>query len=85
MTKPTKGSAEAMEVDVLDIEMLKAPLLFCSDFQRLIGVPMNRDPRLSSFICKTCHAQFYKCHRILADFRRRVNHTPASHEGNRDR
>ncbi|KAL2094018.1 hypothetical protein ACEWY4_011330 [Coilia grayii] len=80
-----KQLAEAMEVDVLDIEMLKAPLLFCSDFQRLIGVPMNRDPRLSSFICKTCHAQFYKCHRILADFRRRVNHTPASHEGNRDR
>ncbi|XP_041966040.1 zinc finger protein 276 [Alosa sapidissima] len=81
-----KQLEEGMEVDdFLDRENHEAPLLFCTDFQRLIGVPMNRDPRLSSFICKTCHAQFYKCHRILTDFRRRVNHTPTSHEGNRDR
>lgn len=78
-----KQLEESMEVDdFLDRENLEGPLLFCTDFQRLLGVPMNRDPRLSSFICKTCHAQFYKCHRILADFRRRVNHIPTSHEGN---
>lgn len=81
-----KQLEETMEVDdFLDRENQETPLLFSTDFQRLLGVPMNRDPRLSSFICKTCHAQFYKCHRILADFRRRVNHTPTSHEGNRER
>lgn len=52
--------------------------LFCSDFQQLLGIPMDRDPALSQFICNSCHAQFYKCHSILLDFRNRVNLTPLS-------
>lgn len=56
--------------------------LFCADFQQLLGVPMNRDPRLSQFICNSCHAQFYRCHSILLDFRNRVNLTPASRDRN---
>ncbi len=51
--------------------------LFCADFQQLLGVPMNTDPRLSQFICNSCHTQFYRCHSILLDFRNRVNLTPA--------
>ncbi|XP_043090433.1 zinc finger protein 276 isoform X2 [Puntigrus tetrazona] len=56
--------------------------LFCADFQQLLGVPMNRDPRLSQFICNSCHAQFYRCHSILLDFRNRVNLTPAARARN---
>ncbi|XP_077101663.1 zinc finger protein 276 isoform X3 [Siphateles boraxobius] len=54
--------------------------LFCSDFQQLLGIPMDRDPALSQFICNTCHAQFYKCHSILLDFRNRVNLTPLARD-----
>ncbi|RXN09468.1 zinc finger protein 276 [Labeo rohita] len=54
--------------------------LFCTDFQQLLGIPMNRDPSLSQFICNNCHAQFYKCHSILLDFRNRVNLTPVSRD-----
>ncbi|XP_057185228.1 zinc finger protein 276 [Triplophysa rosa] len=50
--------------------------LFSTDFQQLLGIRMNRDPSLSQFICNKCHAQFYKCHSILLDFRNRVNLTP---------
>ncbi|XP_076878406.1 zinc finger protein 276 isoform X2 [Brachyhypopomus gauderio] len=60
-------------------------LRFGSDFQRLLGVPMHRDPSLSQFICKSCHAQFYKCHSILLAFRQRVNLLPSSRHSNRDR
>ncbi|XP_016107884.1 zinc finger protein 276 isoform X2 [Sinocyclocheilus grahami] len=56
--------------------------LFCTDFQQLLGIPMNRDPSLSQFICNNCHAQFYKCHSILLDFRNRVNLTPVSRDRN---
>lgn len=77
---------EPMVVDnSLGQEKSQGPLLFSTDFQLLLGVPITRNPQLSSFICKTCHAQFYKCHRILADFRKRVNHTPINHEGHKDR
>ncbi|XP_026886046.2 zinc finger protein 276 isoform X1 [Electrophorus electricus] len=55
---------------------------FCSDFQRLLGVPVHRDPTLSQFICKNCHAQFYKCHSVLQAFRQRVNLTPSSRDRN---
>ncbi|XP_028304967.1 zinc finger protein 276 isoform X2 [Gouania willdenowi] len=51
-------------------------LLFHSDFQRLVGVQVDRDPRLSDFICKKCHAKFYKCHSILVHFLQRVNLPP---------
>ncbi|XP_048829522.1 zinc finger protein 276 [Brienomyrus brachyistius] len=52
--------------------------LFCADFQHLVGVPVSRDPLLSQFVCKSCHAQFYKCHNILLAFLRRVNLSPSS-------
>ncbi|XP_024138364.1 zinc finger protein 276 [Oryzias melastigma] len=51
----------------------QSALLFHSDFQRLVGVRLDRDPRLSEFICKKCHAKFYKCHSILIRFLQRVN------------
>ncbi|KAJ8248852.1 hypothetical protein GJAV_G00228430 [Gymnothorax javanicus] len=54
----------------------RAPPLFCTDFQRLVGVPVSRDPLLSKFICKNCHSQFYKCHRVLLAFLQRVNLSP---------
>ncbi|XP_028843311.1 zinc finger protein 276 [Denticeps clupeoides] len=63
----------------------RPPLLLCADFQRLLGVRMSRDPLLSPFVCKSCHAQFYKCHSVLLAFRRRVNLSPTSHEGSADR
>lgn len=43
---------------------------------------MNTDPRLSQFICNSCHTQFYRCHSILLDFRNRVNLTPACRDRN---
>uniref|UniRef100_A0A8C6PRW4 Zinc finger protein 276 n=1 Tax=Nothobranchius furzeri TaxID=105023 RepID=A0A8C6PRW4_NOTFU len=54
------------------------PLLFHTDFQRLVGVQLDRDPRLSEFICKKCFAKFYKCHNILIRFLQRVNLPPSS-------
>ncbi|XP_069019000.1 zinc finger protein 276 isoform X1 [Embiotoca jacksoni] len=53
-----------------------SPLLFHTDFQRLVGVQLDRDPRLSEFICKKCHAKFYKCHSILIRFLQTVNLPP---------
>lgn len=60
----------------------QSPLLFHSDFQRLVGVQLDRDPQLSEFICKKCHTKFYKCHNILLRFLQRVNLPPVS-KGNR--
>uniref|UniRef100_A0A3Q2P618 Zinc finger protein 276 n=1 Tax=Fundulus heteroclitus TaxID=8078 RepID=A0A3Q2P618_FUNHE len=51
----------------------QSPLLFHTDFQRLVGVQLDRDPQLSEFICKKCHTKFYKCHSILIRFLQRVN------------
>ncbi|XP_051975138.1 zinc finger protein 276 [Xyrauchen texanus] len=56
--------------------------LFCTDFQRLLGIPMNRDPSLSQFICNNCHSQFYKCHSILLNFSNRVNLNPFTADRN---
>nr|XP_015820843.2 zinc finger protein 276 isoform X1 [Nothobranchius furzeri] len=56
------------------------PLLFHTDFQRLVGVQLDRDPRLSEFICKKCFAKFYKCHNILIRFLQRVNLPPVGKE-----
>lgn len=58
----------------------QSSLLFHLDFQRLVGVQLNRDPRLSEFICKKCFAKFYKCHSILIRFLQRVNLTPVGKE-----
>uniref|UniRef100_A0A3B4AZZ3 Zinc finger protein 276 n=1 Tax=Periophthalmus magnuspinnatus TaxID=409849 RepID=A0A3B4AZZ3_9GOBI len=55
-------------------------VVFHSDFQRLVGVKLNQDPRLSKFICKTCHSKFYKCHGILLRFLQRVNLPPMGEE-----
>ncbi|CAN9498688.1 unnamed protein product [Ophioblennius macclurei] len=69
---------------VQDVEPSPAPpLLFHADFQRLVGVALDRDPRLSDFICKKCHAKFYKCHAILLRFLQRVNLPPAAAAGTR--
>eukprot|EP00066_Takifugu_rubripes_P015841 XP_011605107.1 PREDICTED: zinc finger protein 276 isoform X2 [Takifugu rubripes] len=58
----------------------REPLFFHTDFQQLVGVPLDRDPRLSEFICKKCHAKFYKCHSILIRFLQRVNLPPVGEE-----
>ncbi|KAK0132229.1 Zinc finger protein 276 [Merluccius polli] len=60
-------------------------LLFHSDFQRLVGVPLDRDPRLSQFVCKKCHANFYKCHSTLLRFLQTVNLLPVGKENTGDR
>ncbi|XP_042352746.1 zinc finger protein 276 isoform X2 [Plectropomus leopardus] len=58
----------------------QSSLLFHTDFQRLVGVQLDRDPRLSEFICKKCHSKFYKCHSILVRFLQRVNLPPLDKE-----
>lgn len=60
--------------------MSRSPLLFHTDFQQLVGVQLDRDPRLSEFICKKCHTKFYKCHSILIRFLQRVNLPPVGEE-----
>ncbi|XP_075996425.1 zinc finger protein 276 [Genypterus blacodes] len=62
----------------LDVAAAAAQSLvpFHSDFQRLVGVQVDRDPRLSEFICKKCHTKFYKCQSILVRFLQRVNLPP---------
>uniref|UniRef100_A0A3Q2XIS4 Zinc finger protein 276 n=1 Tax=Haplochromis burtoni TaxID=8153 RepID=A0A3Q2XIS4_HAPBU len=60
-------------VDEESDAVAQSPLLFHTDFQRLVGVQVDRDPRLSEFICKKCHAKFYKCQSILIRFLQRVN------------
>lgn len=70
-------------VSIVDEEsnvMSRSPLLFQTDFQQLVGVQLDRDPRLSEFICKKCHAKFYKCHSILVRFLQRVNLPPVGEE-----
>ncbi|KAF3854349.1 hypothetical protein F7725_022404 [Dissostichus mawsoni] len=65
--------------DITDDEPT-SPLLFHTDFQRLVGVQLDRDPQLSEFICKKCHSKFYKCHSILIRFLQRVNLPPVGKE-----
>ncbi|XP_023253186.1 zinc finger protein 276 isoform X1 [Seriola lalandi dorsalis] len=75
-------------IDIVDDESDAAapsPLLFHTDFQQLVGVQLNRDPRLSEFICKKCHAKFYKCHSILIRFLQRVNLPPVGKENLKSR
>lgn len=67
-------------VDEESYTTAQSPLLFHTDFQRLVGVQLARDPRLSEFICKKCHAKFYKCHNILIRFLQRVNLPPVGKE-----
>lgn len=75
-------------IDIVDEEsdaVAQSPLLFHTDFQRLVGVQLDRDPRLSEFICKKCHAKFYKCHSILIRFLQRVNLPPVGKENLKSR
>lgn len=53
--------------------------VFFTDFQRLVGVTVQQDPSLPPFVCKKCHAQFYKCRSILKAFIQKVNVSPAEH------
>uniref|UniRef100_A0ACB8EAG7 Uncharacterized protein n=2 Tax=Sphaerodactylus townsendi TaxID=933632 RepID=A0ACB8EAG7_9SAUR len=53
--------------------------VFFTDFQRLVGVAVWQDPGLPQFVCKKCHAQFYKCRSVLREFMHRVNVSPAGH------
>ncbi|XP_026221306.1 zinc finger protein 276 [Anabas testudineus] len=63
----------------------QSPLLFHTDFQRLVGVQLIREPRLSDFICKKCHTKFYKCQSILIRFLQRVNLPPVVKENLKNR
>ncbi|XP_030280582.1 zinc finger protein 276 isoform X1 [Sparus aurata] len=67
-------------IEIIDNESAQSPLLFHTDFQQLVGVQLDRDPRLSEFICKKCHTKFYKCHSILIRFLQRVNIPPVGKE-----
>ncbi|XP_077166533.1 zinc finger protein 276 isoform X2 [Paroedura picta] len=53
--------------------------VFYTDFQRLVGVAVWQDPGLPQFVCKKCHAQFYKCRSVLKAFIQKVNVSPAGH------
>ncbi|XP_019391004.1 PREDICTED: zinc finger protein 276, partial [Crocodylus porosus] len=52
---------------------------FFADFQRLLGVAVRCDAGLPPYVCKKCHAQFYKCHGLLKTFLQHVNATPGGH------
>ncbi|KAM4017343.1 zinc finger protein 276 isoform 2-T2 [Anomaloglossus baeobatrachus] len=56
--------------------------VFFADFQQLVGVSVRQDPRLPQFVCKDCHAQFYKCRSVLRSFMQRVNVSPAAPHSN---
>ncbi|KAJ8416321.1 hypothetical protein AAFF_G00383430 [Aldrovandia affinis] len=78
------GRLPGESVKLVGEDRLRPPL-FCTDFQRLVGVPLSRDPLLSQFVCKNCHSQFYKCHRVLLAFLQRVNLSPSARDSTRGR
>lgn len=59
--------------------------VFFADFQRLLGVSVRQDPSLPPFVCKNCHAQFYKCHSVLKTFMQKVNTSPTPHATTKSR
>nr|XP_049580463.1 zinc finger protein 276 isoform X3 [Syngnathus scovelli] len=63
----------------------QSPSLFHLDFQQLVGVQLDPDPRLSEFVCKKCHHKFYKCHNILFRFLQMVNLLPAGGDNSKIR
>ncbi|XP_035252511.1 zinc finger protein 276 [Anguilla anguilla] len=79
------GKLQGESVKLAAEERLRPPPLFCTDFQRLVGVPVSRDPLLSQFVCKNCHSQFYKCHRVLLTFLQRVNLSPSTRDSATER
>ncbi|KAM4722726.1 zinc finger protein 276 [Rhinophrynus dorsalis] len=52
--------------------------VFFADFQQLVGISVWQDPELPQFVCKDCHAQFYKCRSVLRTFIQRVNTSPTN-------
>ncbi|KAG8563000.1 hypothetical protein GDO81_015894 [Engystomops pustulosus] len=56
--------------------------VFFVDFQQLVGVSVRQDPRLPQYVCKDCHAQFYKCRSVLRTFIQRVNISPITPRSN---
>uniref|UniRef100_H3AY13 Zinc finger protein 276 n=1 Tax=Latimeria chalumnae TaxID=7897 RepID=H3AY13_LATCH len=68
------GKVPVMEEDAE--KQRQAEHTFYTDFQCLVGVVMQQDPALPQFVCKNCHAQFYKCRSILRTFIQRVNTSP---------
>ncbi|XP_061577265.1 zinc finger protein 276 isoform X2 [Cololabis saira] len=80
-----KWPQDAMEIVGEADAASQSALLFQTDFQRLVGVQLDRDPQLSEFICKKCHAKFYKCHSILIRFLQRVNIPPVGKENLKSR
>ncbi|XP_067905372.1 zinc finger protein 276 isoform X2 [Heterodontus francisci] len=56
----------------------RAQQTFCADFQKLVGVVVRQDPTLPQYICRNCHAQFYKCRSILRNYIQRVNTSPVA-------
>ncbi|XP_063293975.1 zinc finger protein 276 isoform X1 [Pelobates fuscus] len=57
--------------------------VFYADFQQLVGVSVRKDPELPQFVCKDCHAQFYKCRSVLRTFIQRVNTSPTKPHSSR--
>ncbi|XP_069757972.1 zinc finger protein 276 isoform X2 [Narcine bancroftii] len=51
---------------------------FCDDFQKLVGVVVRQDPTLPQYVCRNCHAQFYKCWTLLKNFIQKVNTSPVA-------
>ncbi|XP_032891553.1 zinc finger protein 276 isoform X2 [Amblyraja radiata] len=56
----------------------RAQQTFCGDFQKLVGVVVRQDSTLPQYICRNCHAQFYKCWTILKNFIQKVNTSPVA-------
>ncbi|XP_041047694.1 zinc finger protein 276 isoform X3 [Carcharodon carcharias] len=56
----------------------RAQQTFGADFQKLVGVVVRQDPTLPQYICRNCHAQFYKCRSILRNYIQRVNTSPVA-------
>ncbi|KAE8608532.1 hypothetical protein XENTR_v10011527 [Xenopus tropicalis] len=57
--------------------------VFFADFHQLVGVSVRQDPELPQFVCKHCHAQFYKCRSVLRTFIQKVNTSPTNPHGNK--
>ncbi|XP_029464073.1 zinc finger protein 276 isoform X2 [Rhinatrema bivittatum] len=59
--------------------------VFFTDFQQLVGVTVQQDTSLPQFVCKNCHAQFYKCRSVLKTFIQKVNASPLGHSKTKGR
>ncbi|XP_055501298.1 zinc finger protein 276-like [Leucoraja erinacea] len=46
--------------------------------KKLVGVVVRQDSTLPQYICRNCHAQFYKCWTILKNLIQKVNTSPVA-------